>query len=172
MRTRWLIILCGVAALAGGLFRILSAFIVWTPGIPVLELFYLLIDLLLLFSVMGIYFVRHERMSPIAFIGFVLAVSGFALITGPDVAAFGIDVYRTGVQIIMVGLALFSIEALRLRTGPLLASVLWVMALVIGVAGTITGTEDVCFFVAGIVFGAAFIAAGIDLLRGPHLSSA
>lgn len=165
MQTRRLVIVSGVSGIIGGLLRILSAFIPWRPDDAALEIFYLGTDLTLLFGLMGIYLVRHRDLSIIALAGFGIAVSGFALITGPDGQPFGIDIYSTGVIIIMIGLTLLSVDLLRTRTGAHLAAATWLLSFVIGAAGPPFGYDAESFMIAGILFGAGFVLAGIDLIR-------
>ena len=112
MTDRNLLRVLGVAAMLGGSLRIASAFVRWRPGSATLELFYLLIDLLLLFGLMGAYLAHRSRLGIFGFVGFVVAEAGIASIVGPDATVFGIDTYATGVVVIMTGLTMLSVQML------------------------------------------------------------
>ena len=100
MTDRNLLRALGVAAVLGGLLRIGSAFVPWTPGSAALELFYFVIDVLLLFGLMGVYLAHREQLGIFGFFPFVVAETGIASIVGPDATVFGVDTYASGVVVI------------------------------------------------------------------------
>jgi hypothetical protein len=154
----------GAAAVAGGALRIVSAFVPWAAGVAWLEAFYLAIDVLLLFGLMGVYFAHRERLGVAGFVAFALAETGIASIVGPDSVAFGIDAYQIGVAVIAIGLSLFAAVLLVRRAGPVVAPILWIASTVAGLGGSGIGQPEFGFLAGGILFGLGFVAAGWDLL--------
>src|SRR5262245_34760419 len=155
----------GAAAVLGGLLRVVSAFIPWRPDSAPLELFYLVIDLALLFGLMGIYLAHRSRLGVLGFAGFVIAESGIASIVGPDTTSFGINGYAVGVVLIMSGLALLSIAMLVRREGSPWGPACWLGAIVVGGIGAAAGRADLGFAGGGIAFGLGFVVAGAALWR-------
>lgn len=64
--------------------RIIFTFVPHRKDSVALELFYLVIDVSLLFGLLALYFCQHERLGVTGLIGFVGAFIGTALIVGPD----------------------------------------------------------------------------------------
>ena len=157
--------LLGVAAILGGLLRIGSAFIPWAPNVAWLEAFYLVIDVLLLFGLMGFYFAHRARLGAFGFVAFVIAESGIAAIVGPDATAFGIDTYATGVLVITIGLTLLSLAILATRGAPWWVAACWLGSAIVGVGGSALGQAELGFFAGGILFGLGFIAAGVATMN-------
>lgn len=171
MRDGSLLRVLSSAAVLGGALRIGSAFIPWTPNVAWLEAFYLVIDVLLLFGLMGFYFAHRARLGVFGFIAFVVAESGIAAILGPDGVAFGVDVYATGVLVITIGLTLLSLATLITRAAPWWIAACWIGSTLAGVGGSLTGQAELGFFAGGILFGLGFVAAGMAQLRSPPLTS-
>ena len=152
------------AAILGGALRIATAFIPFTPETAWLELLYAIIDILLLLATLAIY-VRH--MPSLGFIGLiaaVLACLGFASIIGPDPIMFGIDFYQLGAGIVVVSLALLSVQLLRasvLRG----ASSFWLLTLIFAVAYSVLA-DHLMLIASGVTLGLGFIAAGLPMVTG------
>ena len=165
MRDAHLVRILAAAAILGGALRIASSFIPWTPDSAPLEVLYDVIDVLLLFGLMGVYFATRASTGIFGFAAFAIAETGIASIVGPDTTAFGIDTYQTGVLVITAGLTLFAIQLLLTRAMPWWASVCWIASTVIGVGATAGGNAALGFVAGGVLFGLGFIAAGVALLR-------
>ena len=74
----------GLAAMLAGALRTAASFLPPAdPGVA-LEILYLVIDILLLFGILGIYAFQHDRIGWSGFVGFVLAVIGLTILAGPD----------------------------------------------------------------------------------------
>ena len=155
----------GAFAVAAGMLRIGSAFIPWAPDVLWLELFYLAIDLMLLFGLMGVYFAYRARIGILGFVSFLIAEAGIASIVGPDTVAFGIDTYYAGVLVITAGLTLFAIQLLLTRAGPPWAALCWIGSAVVGIGATAGGSPSLGFVAGGILFGLGFVSAGVAMLR-------
>jgi hypothetical protein len=157
-----LIRLGGLAAILAGLLRAVASFLPYSALKPSagLELFYLVIDLLILFGLLGIYAYQHNQVGVIGFIGFLLALIGTAIIVGPDGMIGRADMYVVGSMLITFGLTLFSIACLRTQSLPRAAPLLWILSTVVGVSGFMLKGPPIMMMVAGLAFGLAFIAAG------------
>lgn len=164
MSTSTLIRYSGLAAIMAGALRITTSFLPATTQPDVtLELLYLVIDVLLLLGIIGIYAYQHERVGKLGLIGFLLALIGTALITGPDGALGGVDIYMAGSLIISIGLSVFALAVWRANSLPHYVPILWLLSTVVGVGGFLLGNPPLAFILAGDAFGLAFIGAGIRL---------
>jgi hypothetical protein len=164
MTGRTLLRISAYLAILGGGLRIATAFVQWTPvGVP-LEALYLVIDLALLFGLMGIYLAHHRRLGVLGLAGFAVAAAGLAFIAAPSQIKFGIGSYYTGVLIIAGGLALLSLQMLRQRI-MVLAGAFWLASIAAGAAGAAAGFPEQGFIVAGVLFGLGFVSAGFAVAR-------
>ena len=161
----------GVAAIVGGLLRVVSAFIPWTPDSAPLEVLYDVIDVLLLFGLMGAYFAVRASIGIFGFVSFAIAEAGIASIVGPDTVAFGVDTYQTGVVVITAGMTLFAIQLLLTRAIAWWVAVCWIASTIIGVGATAGGNAALGFVAGGVLFGLGFAAAGVAVLRSATPSS-
>src|SRR5690606_10959252 len=91
-----LIRLAALSSILAGAMRTVASFIPYTSDSVPLELLYLVIDISLLFAMIGIYAREHAQTGITGFSGFVLAVAGAASIVGPDGTLGGIDLYSVG----------------------------------------------------------------------------
>ncbi len=167
MTTDRLIYMAGLAALLGGVLRILAAFVPFEPGLVGLETFYALIDIALLAGLTAFYVLRSEALGALGFAGFLVTFTGLALITGPDGMFAGMDMYEFGVLVIAAGLVLMSIQIVRRRISPVWTGYAWLAAPVLSIAGDAAGYPDRGFIAAGIAFGLGFIGVGLALLAPP-----
>lgn len=167
MSTTTLIRLGGLAAMLAGLLRAAASLAPAssTPPSTKLELFYLAIDLLILFGLLGIYAYQHQQVGFLGFLGFVLALSGTALIVGPDGELGGTAVYVIGSLTITIGLTLYSIASLKSKSLPQIAPLLWLVSTVVGIGGFLLQAPPITFTIAGLAFGIAFIVAGNFVAR-------
>jgi hypothetical protein len=160
MRDQTLFRMLGVAAIVGGALRVGSAFIPWSPNDVWLEALAFVIDVLLLFGLMGLYFAHRAKLGLAGFAAFALAEIGIASIVGPDTSAFGIDTYQAGVAAISLSLSLLAIVMLTRRAGPMLAAACWIASTIVGIAGSALGLGELGFLAGGVLFGLGFVAAG------------
>ena len=163
MKDATLFRLAGVAALTAGLMRIGSSFLTWDSTVAWQELFATGIDVLLLFGLMGIYLANRAALGWLGLGAFVIAETGIGSIIGPDAIAFGVDTYQAGVVAISIGLALFAIVMLIRGAGSAVAAFCWILSLAVGLTGGVVGQSAFGFFFGGILFGLAFVAAGLRL---------
>lgn len=166
LETQTLLRLAALAAIAGGVMRVVSAFTPYVPGSAALEGLYAAIDLLLLFGTIGIYVAEAPRLRPAGLIGFMLTIAGLASIVGPDGEAFGLNVYQIGVGVIAIGLLVLSVQFLRAGTQRL-AAAFWLISVAFGVAGEAVLGPEQAFAAAGLAFGLGYVGAGWALWQAP-----
>ena len=141
----------GLAALLAGALRVAISF--WPSSNPnvALELLYLLIDLLILFGILGVYGFLGEQSGMAGFLGFLLAVSGTAIITGPDGELGGVDTYAAGSAVLAIGLVFLAVGSWKAARLPYWVPLLWVLTAVLGfVGGAVEGLEGL-FVIGGFV---------------------
>jgi hypothetical protein len=156
----------GGAAIVGGVLRAGSSFVpsgLWGTD-PGIELLALVIDVALLFGLMGVFFAARARLGWAGFAAFALAETGIASIIGPDTAAFGIDTYLAGVHAISIGLALLGAVILIKRAGSTAAALCWIASLAVGAGGGAVGQGELGFLLGGLLLALGFVAAGIELV--------
>jgi hypothetical protein len=169
MSTSQLIRLGGLAAIVAGLLRGGSSFLPNGEPTDSQELLYLVIDLSILFGLLGIYAYQNEVAGRSGFGGFVLAMVGTAMITGPDGIIGGVKEYVAGALLISIGLVFLAIGAWRAAKLPRYVPLLWVTSTVIGVGGFALSGPPVLLTIAGLAFGAGFIGAGVTIWFDPAL---
>ena len=157
--------LCGACALLGGILRITSP--VFGPVMPdeALHLTWLGTDVLLLFGTVGLWAATRTATGAWGLVGTALALIGLVLVRSAGERIFGPDSYGVGAGVWGVGAALLGAALLAGRAGYRTASILWLLALVLGLAGKRLDLWLDGFGWAGLVFAAGQIAAGITLLR-------
>lgn len=156
----------GVAAIVGGLLRAAASFIPWNMwGTDWrIEVLSIVIDVSLLFGLIGVYFATRDRLGWGGFAAFALAATGIASIIGPDSVTFGVDTYVAGVHAISIGLALLGVVMLLKRAGTTAAAICWVLSLAVGAGGGAVGQAELGFLLGGLLFALGFVAAGIELV--------
>jgi hypothetical protein len=160
----------GAAALAGGLLRIIAAFPLSADAIT-FEWLYTAIDVLLLFGVIGIYLARATRLGYLGFASFVVAIAALSFIGGPDADPFGFSTYQEGATTLAIAMVGLSLAWIRAGERPWVAPLLWFASIVIaGVFALLPSPmpsygHSYGHSAAGILFGAGFAAAALELLR-------
>lgn len=149
--------------LAGAL-RCAATFIPTSGILADVEWLYLVIDILLLFGVMGVYFYQAAESGLFGLAGFVLAVIGIESIGGPDGMIGTVDVYSTGSSIIGIGMLLLGIGSLAAGKLPRYVPVLWMLSTGVGAAAMFAKTSEFTFPIAGVLFGLGFVGAGVHIL--------
>jgi hypothetical protein len=159
--------LAAIAAIAGGALRILAAFPL-TQDPLTLEWLYTAIDVLLLFGLVGIYLARASRLGFLGLASFGVAVAALSFIGGPDADPFGFSTYQEGATTLAIAMAGLSIAWIGARERPFSPPILWFgSVLAAGVLGRFGDPLPAYGLIgAGVLFGAGFLSAGIDLLRG------
>ncbi|HYD72236.1 MAG TPA: hypothetical protein VEF55_03805 [Candidatus Binatia bacterium] len=157
--------LAAVAAIAGGVLRIFASFPLIEDAIA-LEWLYAATDVLLLFGVIGIYLVRADQLGFLGMASFGVAVAALSFIGGPDADPFGFSTYQDGATALAIAMIGLSIAWLRAGERPWLAPIGWFGSVIAaGVLGRLPDPfPSYGLAAAGVLFGAGFVSAGIDLL--------
>jgi hypothetical protein len=157
----------GIAAIAGGVLRIVDSFTTGVLSPQILSLLYLVTDVLLLLGIAGIYWSRRATLG-IAGVG---GVAIFALgIIWIRIAAYtmpGANRYQLGAAVALTGLGLLSGEELLRGRGENAAPIFWLAALLFGIAGALGLMVPLMTVAAGVAFGAGFVMAGRLVLTSP-----
>jgi len=151
----------GLAALAGGILRIANIVMTTLPQ-DTLAAVYFVTDILLLSGIAGLWFSRRAAIGNGGAAGLAIAVFGILIIRA---SAFGVGSYTLGALVVLIGLAVYSVDALVRRATPIWAPVCWLTALPPALtAGAYPGSL-VLPVLATVLFGTGFVFTGLDLLR-------
>jgi len=165
MDQRTLFRLSAIAAIAAGLARIGAAFPLFTSPIE-REWLYTVIDVLLLFGLIGIYLDRAPRLGYLGLASFAVAVAALSFIGGPDADPFGFNTYEQGAAALAIAMAGLSIAWFRVGERPRGPPLCWFGSVIAaGLLGYVPGLARFGLAAAGILFGAGFTLAGLALLR-------
>lgn len=162
--------LAGLAAILAGGLRVLASFIPYNADSLALELLYLVIDLGLVFAIVGLYLWEFPAAGRPGFVGFVVALGGTASIVGPDGSLGGIALYAVGALLIALGLAVWAWGSWKARRFPRSVPALWAASTFLGIAAFVMPGAPLAFVLAGVAFGTAFILAGLRLWNDPGRS--
>jgi hypothetical protein len=159
--------LAGAAAIAGGAMRIVASFPLIDDA-AMLEWLYAAIDVLLLFGLIGIYLARAGRLGFLGLASFGVAVAALSFIGGPDADPFGFSTYQEGATALAIAMVGLSIAWLRVGERPFAAPACWFGSIIAaGVLGMLPDpAPSYGLAAAGVLFGAGFVSAGLDLIRG------
>jgi hypothetical protein len=159
--------LAGAAAIAGGVLRIFASFPLLEDAVT-LEWLYTAIDVLLLFGLIGLYLARAERIGFLGLASFGVAVAALSFIGGPDADPFGFSTYQEGATALAIAMVGMSIAWLRVGERPFAAPACWFASIIAaGVLGMLPDPlPNYGLLAAGVLFGAGFVSAGLDLIRG------
>ena len=145
-------------AIIGGVLRMVASFIPYIPESPWLEGYYAVIDICLMFGLIGIFAQTVDIIGVWGKFGWTMAMIGQASIIGPDARMFGIDFYMAGSVILLTGLTIWSLALLRggvMRAAAgwwLICGALAVATILSGIAGLVPAT--------GVALGLGFAVAG------------
>lgn len=156
--------MAGASACLAGALRIVAAF---TSGDPTTanEVLYLVIDLAMLFAVIGVYASESARTGVPGLLGFLVATAGTALIVGPDVELGGVDLYFTGSLMIAFGLAALSVTSWRRGNGRSWVAAFYCTSVPVGMTGY-SMNIDILFIMSGVLFGLGLVGSGVELPKG------
>jgi hypothetical protein len=165
MESRPVLRLAGVATLAGAAIDIVAPFLIY-PHLtqPWPHLVYVIIDLLLLFGMLGVRSVSGRSTAALGLIGFVLALLGLLLVRTSSAEIFGEASYLIASSVWSIGMVLWAVDLLRAKLFRI-AAFLWIAALVIGLAGLALKDHGPIAHVAKMSFILGFVVAGVELIR-------
>jgi hypothetical protein len=153
------------ALLAGvleGIGALLSPWLGWQRLDPL----YVLIDLCMVFAVLGLYLPEYERLGRIGLVGFCLTLGGFALIAGPEAPLFGVAVYSIGKPIVGLGLLLLAGALWQRHPSQRWVSGLLLGSLLVGAGAMLGLAPSYLTMLSGLLLGAGFCLQGWRQLRG------
>jgi hypothetical protein len=157
--------LAAAAAVLGGAARMFASFS-FMSGIA-LEWLYIAIDVALTFGLIGIYIDRAPRLGFLGLASFGVAIAALNFIGGPDADPFGFSTYEQGAAALAIAMVGLSIAWVREGERPLTAPICWFASvLAAGVLSMIPiAAGGLPMLIAGVLFGAGFVSAGVDLYR-------
>jgi hypothetical protein len=157
---RW----CGLAAVLAGLLRGVGSFVPATASFW-LQLFYLLIDLLFFFAVIGWYAYQKQETGWWGFTGFLLALIGAGLLIVNDVvnAFTNLFLYPLAATLFAVGVSVLAIVSWSVNSIPRWACALLIVSTLVGFLGYFSRGFAILFVLSGVMFGVGFIGVGLKL---------
>ncbi|WP_454758472.1 hypothetical protein [Caulobacter segnis] len=165
MDNRTVLRLAGAATIVGSAIDVVAPFLIYPRLVdPQPHLIYVLIDLLLLFGMLGVWSASRRSASVLGLAGFVLALLGVMLVRTSSAEIFGAASYMIASSVWSIGMVVWAVDLLRAKVFRISAG-LWIAALVIGLAGLALKDHGPIAHVAKMSFILGFIVAGIDLVR-------
>ena len=157
----------GIAAIIGGGLRIIDSFTVGVLSPDTLSLLYFVTDVFLLLGIAGIYWSRRPTLGIAGTVGAAVFALGIVWIRFSTYAMPGPNGYQLGAAVALIGLGVLSADELLRRSGALAPPILWLAALLFGIAGALGLMVPLMTIAAGVAFGAGFVAAGRQVLATP-----
>ena len=156
----------GWAAILAGVLRATASFVSLGSEVERQSL-YFIVDLLLLLSVFAAYIQNHEALGRWGAAGFLTTVAGILLVRSSR-AVPGLDLYPAGAISVAVGWVLLSLDWWRTANGPAFVPVLFVLSVLTGLVGQIVLHAPALFVASGMIFGAAMLGVGWQVLARNH----
>ena len=126
---------------------------------------YFIIDLLLLIAVFAAYVQVQEVVRGWGAAGFLTTVVGILLVRSSR-AVPGLDLYPAGALAVALGWAVLGLASWRAGTASVFVPLLFVLSVVIAIVGQVLASSPSAFVASGVVFGAAVIGVGRQVLAG------
>ncbi|UPT64164.1 MAG: hypothetical protein M0D54_06385 [Hyphomonadaceae bacterium JAD_PAG50586_4] len=145
------------AAITGGVLRIISAFPLITDPVQQ-QWLWVIVDIFLTLGLIGVYVSRAAKLGFLGLASFVVGMAALSFIGGPDADPFGFSTYEQGAITLAIALIGLSLAWVRAGERPLAAPICWFAS------ALAAGLPDYGFMIAGILFGAGFVLAGLALL--------
>ncbi len=153
----------GASAILAGVLRAAASFASWGSEVE-RQVLYFIVDLLLLLGVFAAYAQNHEALGRWGAAGFLATVAGILLVRSSR-AVPGLDLYPAGAISVSIGWVLLSLDWRRTANGPALVPVLFALSFVTGLVGQIVPGAAALFVASGVIFGAAMVGVGRQVLR-------
>jgi hypothetical protein len=166
MRGRSVLRLAGGAAIIGATIDIAAPFLIYPRLVqPWPHLVYVVIDLLLLFGMLGVWSASRRVGGVLGLVGFVVAVLGVMLVRTSSARILGESSYMIASSIWSIGMVIWSLDLLRAKGPFRVAAVLWIAALAVGLAGLALKDHGPIAHMAKMSFILGFAAAGVVLIK-------
>jgi hypothetical protein len=153
----------GGAAILAGVLRAVGSFASGGSDVERQSL-YFIIDLLLLLGLFTAYAQNHEALGRWGAAGFLTAVIGILLVRSSR-AVPGLDLYPAGALSVAIGWVLLSLDWWSKANGASFVPLLFVLSLMTGLAGQIVSRAAALSVASGVIFGAAMVGVGRQVLR-------
>src|SRR5690348_1598390 len=147
-----------LAAIAGGVLRLIEPLLERALRGEALHIAYMLIDVFLILGFIGFGMVAGR----LGKAGAAIGILGLLMIRIGAVA--GVALYQPGAALALFGAAFIGADILQRRAKSGLAAALFIAALVLGLAALVPHMTMPAAFAAGIAFGLGFVIEGIALL--------
>jgi len=158
-------VLAGLAAVVGGLIDLVGPLLYPHLADPARQGVYVLIDVLLLFGLLGLQSAAGRQLGWPGLSGFVVAVTAVLLVRSSATQFLGPQTYMIAASLWSAGMVMMS-ACLLLSRAPFRApALLWIAALGIGLAGLILKEQGLAHRLAASCFALAWIALGVQLIR-------
>lgn len=165
MDNRTVLRLAGAAVIVGSAIDVVAPFLIYPRLVdPQPHLVYVLIDLLLMIGMLGVWSASRRSASVLGLAGFVLGLLGVMLVRTSSAQIFGAASYMIASSVWSIGMVVWAVDLLRAKVFRVPAG-LWILALVIGLAGLALKDHGPIAHVAKMSFILGFIVAGLDLVR-------
>ena len=151
----------GRAAILAGVLRAAGSFV--SGGEVERQSLYFTVDLLLLLSVFAAYAQNDEALGRWGAAGFLTTAAGILLVRSSR-AVPGLDLYPAGALSVAIGWVLLSLDWWRTANGPAFVPVLFVLSVVTGLVGQIAPHAAALSVGSGVIFGAAMLGVGRQVL--------
>jgi len=172
MRRETLWVLAGIAAVVGGLTDLVGPLLYPHLAEPARQAVYVLIDVLLLFGLLGLQSAAGRAMGWFGLVGFVVAVSGVLLVRSSSANVLGPSTYTIAASVWAVGMAIIGLAQLRPRTPFRMAGYLWMLTVIIPlVAMLFRDHRPSQQAFAHALFALGFIVTGVQLVRQGRAST-
>ncbi|WP_201721626.1 hypothetical protein [Caulobacter sp. B11] len=171
MRRETLWRLAGVAAVVGGLVDLTGPLIYPHLTEPARQMVYVLIDLLLLFGLLGLQSAAGRVLGWPGLAGFVVAVTAVLLVRSSATNLLGPQSYMIAASLWSIAMAVIAVAVLRARAPFRTSAILWIAALVIGLVGLALKDQGLLHRLAASSFALASVALGVDLIRQAKAST-
>src|SRR5262245_39140520 len=162
--TKTLLRIGGGAAVLAGVLRAVASFAPEGSEVERQSL-YFVIDLLLLLGLFSAYAQNHVAFGGWGATGFLTAVAGI-LVVRSSRAVPGLDLYPAGALAVAIGWVLLSVVWWRKAQGTWFVPLLLVLSLMTGLVGQIGQQSAGAFVASGVIFGAAMVGVGYQVLFG------
>ena len=163
MRRDTLVRIGGAAAILAGVLRAAGSFPSGADSEVERQSLYFIVDLLLLLGVFAAYAQNHDALGRWGAGGFLTTVAGILLVRSSR-AVPGLDLYPAGALSVAIGWVLFSLTWWRTANGSAFVPLLFVLSVVTGLVGQIVARAAGLFVASGVIFGAAMVGVGRQVL--------
>ena len=160
----------GAAAILAGLLRAAAAVVPGTGGEVERQSVYFIVDLLLLLGLFSAYAQHHKSLGRSGAGAFLITVTGLLLVRSSG-AVPGIDLYPAGAASVAIGWVLLGFTWWKWSHGSPLVPLLLLLSLLLGVVSQLGGLAATLFAASGLLFGAAMVEVGRQLLSSAATSS-